>query len=175
MAKAKSRNNWTPSYSKWRDGGWYVNNVRYPNGACGCVSNNYYDEKWRIVCDDRRTDVGEPGDITYPSRDAAARAERDLANALIAAAENAKAKAPEKQTLKSIRAILNDRIVLEFNRTAAPRIVFDSACEWFYVRRPGYPEYTFTEDSADGAVLDGDTLTMPDAQGFPCTFHLGPA
>lgn len=34
---------WTPIYSSWRHGGWYVHNVRYPSGACGCVSNNYPD------------------------------------------------------------------------------------------------------------------------------------
>jgi hypothetical protein len=73
---------WEPQYSRWRHGGWYVSNVRYSSGACGCVSNNYIDKKWRIVCDDRRTDLGEPGDITFPSRDAAARAEFALANPL---------------------------------------------------------------------------------------------
>ena len=31
---------WTPEYEKWRHGGWYVCNVRYPSGAIGCVSNN---------------------------------------------------------------------------------------------------------------------------------------
>lgn len=70
---------WTPSFSKWRHGGWYVNNVRYPSGACGCVSNNYDDGKWRIACDDRRVNLGEPGDFTFKTRDAAARAEKELA------------------------------------------------------------------------------------------------
>jgi hypothetical protein len=64
---------WTPQYSPWRHGGWYVNNVHYPNGAIGCVSRNYPDRKWRIVCGDE--------DETYPSRDAAARAEYALAQA----------------------------------------------------------------------------------------------
>jgi hypothetical protein len=63
---------WTPIYTKWRHGGWYVTNVHYPSGACGCVSNNYDDRKWRIVC-------GQDHSITYPSRDAAARAEREIA------------------------------------------------------------------------------------------------
>ena len=62
---------WTPQFSRWRHGGWYVNNVTYPSGAVGCVSNNYEDKKWRIVCD--------PSETTFPSRDAAARAERVLA------------------------------------------------------------------------------------------------
>lgn len=61
-----------PVYSAWRHGGWYVDNIRYPSGAVGCVSKNYPDGKWRIVCDSRE------GDHTYPSRDAAARAEYDL-------------------------------------------------------------------------------------------------
>lgn len=65
--------NWQPQFARWRHGGWYVSNVQYPSGAVGCVSNNYDDRKWRIVCDSR------PGDHTYPTRDAAARAERELA------------------------------------------------------------------------------------------------
>ena len=69
----------TPAYSKWRHGGWTVTNVRYPSGVCGCVSDNYPDKKWRIVCDRRRIDLNAPGDFTFPTRDAAARAEFDLA------------------------------------------------------------------------------------------------
>lgn len=75
---------WNPTYSHWRHGGWYVHDVRHIGGACGCVSNNYPDKKWRIVCDDRRNDLGEEGDFTFPSRDAAARAEYELAKARIA-------------------------------------------------------------------------------------------
>lgn len=62
------------SYSKWRHGGWYVNQVIYPSGASGCVSRNYPDKKWRIVCDSRQ----EPP--TFESRDEAAREEWMLAN-----------------------------------------------------------------------------------------------
>jgi hypothetical protein len=65
---------WQPSYDKWRHGGWYVTNVHYASGAAGCVSRNYADRKWRIVCDPRPAEEQQ----TYPSRDAAARAERDL-------------------------------------------------------------------------------------------------
>lgn len=67
---------WTPRYSPWRHGGWYVDNCRYPNGAIGCVSRNYPDRKWRIVCDPR-PHAHEL--YTYPNRDAAARAEYVLA------------------------------------------------------------------------------------------------
>lgn len=73
---------WTPLYTKWRHGGWYTN-VRYPDGASGCVSNNYEDKQWRIACDSRRLSMGEPGDFTYKSRDAAARAERALIRLLV--------------------------------------------------------------------------------------------
>lgn len=69
---------WSPSYSAWRHGGWYVTNVRYPTGAIGCVSNNYADGKWRIVCDPRRDGLNEPGDFTFATREAAANAEREL-------------------------------------------------------------------------------------------------
>jgi hypothetical protein len=66
----------TFTYSPWRHGGWYVHDVRYPNGACGCVSRNYEDRKWRIVCDPRPFDERP----TFKTRDEAARAEWDLAN-----------------------------------------------------------------------------------------------
>lgn len=66
-------------YSRWRHGGWYISGIRYPSGACGCVSSNYPDKKWRIVCDDRRKALNEPGDMTFGSREAAARAEQVLA------------------------------------------------------------------------------------------------
>lgn len=65
---------WTPEYEHWRHGGWYVTNVRYPSGAIGCVSNNYADKRWRIVC--QETDP----EVTFASRDAAARAEKVLAD-----------------------------------------------------------------------------------------------
>lgn len=61
-----------PEYESYRHGGWYVMNVRYPSGAVGCVSRNYADKKWRIVC-------SVDQDQTFPNRDAAARAEHDLA------------------------------------------------------------------------------------------------
>ena len=84
---------WNPVFAKWRHGGWYVSNVTYPSGASGCVSNNYPDKKWRIVCDDRRTMLSEPGDrfgmpgdFMYASRDAAARAEHALVEILKRAA-----------------------------------------------------------------------------------------
>lgn len=76
MTTTEATTTWEPSFSPWRHGGWYVDNVRYASGAAGCVSRNYADRKWRIVCDDR-PDAHERH--TYPSRDAAARAERALA------------------------------------------------------------------------------------------------
>jgi hypothetical protein len=63
-------------YSRWRHGGWYVHNVRYPSGAVGCVSRNFPDGKWRIVCDPRPFDERP----TFKTRDDAARAELLLAN-----------------------------------------------------------------------------------------------
>ncbi len=67
------------AYTRWRHGGWYVSGVRYPSGACGCVSSNYPDKKWRIVCDGRRQDLNAPSDVTFRSREEAARAEQVLA------------------------------------------------------------------------------------------------
>lgn len=78
VARAEpAEDDWTPQYEPWRHGGWYVTNVSYPNGAVGCVSRNYRDRKWRIVCEN--TGPGVPEDRTFPTRDAAARAERDRA------------------------------------------------------------------------------------------------
>lgn len=75
---------WEPEYDSWRHGGWYVTNIRYPSGACGCVSRNFADRKWRIVCDSRPGSFpGGPNDHTYASRDAAARAERALSLDLV--------------------------------------------------------------------------------------------
>jgi hypothetical protein len=62
-------------YSSWRHGGWYVHNVRYASGAIGCVSRNYPDRKWRIVCDPRWFAHQVH---TYKTRDDAARAELEL-------------------------------------------------------------------------------------------------
>jgi hypothetical protein len=64
-----------PEYEPWRHGGWYVYGVRHKNGGVGCVSRNYPDRKWRIVCDSRGHDH------TYRSRDEAARAEYALTRA----------------------------------------------------------------------------------------------
>lgn len=72
------RADWEPMFSKWRHGGWYVSNIVWPEGGCGCVSRNYEDGKWRIVCDPRRAELGAPGDYTYASRIEAAMAERAL-------------------------------------------------------------------------------------------------
>ena len=73
---------WTPQFAPWRHGGWYVTNLHCLSGACGCVSNNYPDKKWRIACDPRRRNLGEEGDFTFKTRDAAARAERELVASL---------------------------------------------------------------------------------------------
>lgn len=62
-------------YERWRHGGWYVLNVRYPSGAVGCVSRNYADRKWRIACDHREFEQ-QP---TFKTRDEAAAAEWKIA------------------------------------------------------------------------------------------------
>jgi hypothetical protein len=68
-----------PDYSPWRHGGWYVNNIRYPSGAIGCVSNNYPDKKWRVVC-------GGFEHLTFSTRRDAANAEHLLVEGMEAAA-----------------------------------------------------------------------------------------
>jgi hypothetical protein len=69
-------NRWKPEFRTWRHGGFYVTNIRYPSGACGCVSNNYPDKRWRIACDPRK------GDFSYNGRISAARAEYELVQEL---------------------------------------------------------------------------------------------
>jgi hypothetical protein len=66
-------NEWTPIYAPWRHGGWYVTNIHHARGGIGCVSRNFPDRKWRIVCDAR------DGEHTYRTRDEAARAEMEIA------------------------------------------------------------------------------------------------
>jgi len=63
---------WTGEYSRWRHGGWYVTNVRYDSGAVGCVSNNYVDKRWRVVCNSDDFE-DQP---SFSSREDAAQAER---------------------------------------------------------------------------------------------------
>ncbi len=72
---------WTPDYGRWRHGGWYVFNLHHPEGGCGCVSRNYPDRKWRIICD-TRPNAHELH--TYHTRNDAAEAERRLALAAYA-------------------------------------------------------------------------------------------
>lgn len=63
------------TYTKWRHGGWYVHGVDYSGGAIGCVSRDYPDGKWRIVCHPLPFDE-QP---TFTTREAAAAAEHELA------------------------------------------------------------------------------------------------
>lgn len=63
-----------PRYSRWRHGGWYIDNLRYPSGAVGCVTNNFADRRWRIACDPRPFE-DQPH---FRTRDEAARAELRL-------------------------------------------------------------------------------------------------
>lgn len=65
---------WESSYDHWRHGGWYTD-ARYPSGACGCVSSNYDDKKWRIAC-------GPFHGLTFSTRKDAANAERAMTLAM---------------------------------------------------------------------------------------------
>lgn len=76
VIEAEAQDRWQPAYEPWRHGGWYVTTIAYPGGAVGCVSRNYPDRKWRIVCDTR---LEAHDKHTYRTRDDAARAERELA------------------------------------------------------------------------------------------------
>lgn len=82
-------------YSKWRHGGWYVENVIYPSGAVGCVSRNHPDKRWRIVCDERLHD------FSYDTRDDAARAELQIVKEM-------KARLAARDT--SVKSVPNDPV-----------------------------------------------------------------
>lgn len=78
QALAENDDAWEPVFSPWRHGGWIISNLQTSSGGSGCVSNNYPDSQWRIVCDSRRIKLNEPGDITFPTRLEAAKSERAL-------------------------------------------------------------------------------------------------
>ena len=60
------------TYSRWRHGGWYIVNVRYPKRRVRLrLPKNYEDRKWRIVCDPRPFDERP----TFKTREEAATAE----------------------------------------------------------------------------------------------------
>lgn len=61
---------WEPIFGeRWRHGGWYVENVRYPNGGVGCVTNNtVFDKHWHMAC-------SEFVEIGFSTRSDAAKAE----------------------------------------------------------------------------------------------------
>lgn len=70
-----------PEYSRWRHGGWYVDNVRYPSGAVGCIHNNHPDKRWRIVCSNTF------GGLSFSTRDDAAKAEKIMVDMMRLAKE----------------------------------------------------------------------------------------
>lgn len=90
------------AYEPWRHGGWYVPGVRYPSGAIGSVSRNHKDRRWRIACDPRGFDAAP----TFESRDEAARAEWELAQAQFRAltADDIEARIAEQQAKFGSRA-----------------------------------------------------------------------
>lgn len=79
-------------------------------------------------------------------------------------------------TMEGIRQLLRERPVLRFQWATLPKVEMD----WWedgdiVIRSPAlFAEYRFTEEFAAEAVLNGDLLMMPDAQGCRCTFQLAP-
>ena len=61
---------WVPQFKAAGPGRWFVLNIRWPSGTCGCVRRASAG-KWLVEED--------PGAQPYPSRDAAARAGQRLA------------------------------------------------------------------------------------------------
>jgi hypothetical protein len=143
-------------YEPWRHGGWYVLNVRHPSGAVGCVSRNYEDRKWRIVCDERE------GDCTYPSREAAARAERGLIAAGLLGGGETNSPLFRKAALRRLAA---QHDVLPNTRSTAGEDLLDSLerpeqiKRWCAVTQSSasgfhylYPRYDTIEQAKDGAT-----------------------
>lgn len=129
------QDDWQPRYASWRHGGWYVTNIRYPSGACGCVSRNYPDRKWRIVCDPR-PDAHRKH--TYRTRDAAARAERELARerwdriagiAAVLAPVSGAGSAPNSSDAPCDTTVRSGKgIEIPAAADGAPSVVLDSSC-----------------------------------------------
>lgn len=71
-AEPPAAQQWTPQYKAAGPGRWFVLNIRWPSGTCGCVRRSD-DGRWRIEEDQQS--------LPYPTRDAAARAEQQLAAA----------------------------------------------------------------------------------------------
>ena len=71
---------WEPVFSPWRHGGSYVTNIRYPNGACGCIvsARHSTDGFFHIACGPE-----ELTSIKFKTRRAAALAERAYVEKLI--------------------------------------------------------------------------------------------
>ena len=74
--RALSDPSWKPTYSRWRHGGSYVDNLYYPSGAVGCIASARHtvDGLFRIACDPRLEDQ----QVGYRTREAAAYAERGM-------------------------------------------------------------------------------------------------
>lgn len=70
------RDDWEPTFSPWRHGGSYVDNITYPEGAVGCIvsARHTYSGKFQIACG-----PSEVVDEKYSTRRAAAFAEREHA------------------------------------------------------------------------------------------------
>ena len=73
-----------------------------------------------------------------------------------------------------IEDLLTIRRVRRFNRFEVKNLQIEFCGGMFIFHQPGEPQYTFVEDHAPEAVLKGDVLTMPDAQGFPCSIDFWP-
>lgn len=133
-------------YSPWRHGGWYVENVRYPSGAVGCVSRNFSDRKWRIACDER-PDAFER--FTYRTRDEAAGAERDLiALGILGRKDQAEGR---KTTLEA----LAERVEIELGRaTSAAEDLADYLAEPETIKR--WVAVTFAFDTVRYVTADFD-------------------
>ena len=67
---------WKPTYSRWRHGGYYVDNLYYPSGAVGCIVSARYthDGLFHLACDPRPVDQR----VGYRTREEAAYAEREM-------------------------------------------------------------------------------------------------
>lgn len=75
---------------------------------------------------------------------------------------------PGKLEYDEILEIVTSRTVSQFQYSPYPNVVLEG--DYIVVKRPGEPDYIFNEHGASEAVFDGQKLSMPDAQGFPCTF-----
>jgi hypothetical protein len=83
--------------------------------------------------------------------------------------------APVSMTLDGLIELVMMRKMLSFQRSGNPFVYIDGGMVVVRRKPRGYdnsePEYYFNEYSVESVRWEGDTLILPDAQGFECALE----